>query len=184
MRLPLLASLLLTASLGITPSMAAPIDFTETSDIGGAGTLSLGALGVGVNTASGSLIEFDADSFTFTLLDGLQVDSLELFVSDHRDSRVSGTSVSYRFDDSIIGSLPDNGSLGLLSDPLALAGEYRLRVAHEGGIPNAFSNWRWNITVSQAVPEPSTVALFGLGGLLLAGRRRQAGLRPRPPTYA
>ncbi|MEO0974923.1 MAG: PEP-CTERM sorting domain-containing protein [Pseudomonadota bacterium] len=175
MRLHLiLTALLVTSVVATTPATAVPFDFTETSDIVEA---SLGALDVGINTASGSLSGFDYDSINFSLTDGLQIDSIELIISEHVDSRIGPTNISYLLERPVFlsGGLEGNGLAELLSAPYAAPGNLLLSVEHSLFIPDSFSRWRWNIAVSETavVPEPTSMALLGLGGLVLAGSRRR-----------
>jgi hypothetical protein len=193
-----LALLALTTCIPSVVSAQIAYDEITSGDLGdpidGAPT-NLGVLGPGVNTVFGTLenafnpVTFlDRDSFTFTVADGLQLDSL-LFTSldggsrfyalSNRDSALSTTDPSGNYYTSLVGAnsigvnlldgtVNNYGSPGG-SGPLA-AGDYSFWLQETDFTTPSYS---LSLTTSAAVPEPgSTFALLCGGGVLLLRRRR------------
>ncbi|MEM8947319.1 MAG: hypothetical protein AAGD11_19250 [Planctomycetota bacterium] len=175
MRTPI--KLLFLAALLPTPALCVRADLimvTEGVDFSNAGPLGpgtpVGTLDIGVNTISGSLFEIDDDTVAFDLPAGLQIDSIDLHVSNHVDSNLFPTGVSGVFvlpGGSVSSATQGgDGTTDIFTGPLiGPATSLILLAEHAGGIPGASSDWRFDISVS-AVPEPSAILSCGLVGML------------------
>ena len=153
----------------------------------------LGELGVGENTVAGTLDNtiffLDRDSFTFTIAEGLQLDSLfftsfdgggHFYALSNRDMAVTTNSASGNYYASLIGSESvgvnlldgtENNSGGSGGSGPLTAGDYSFWIQETD-----FSvvNYSLSLTTSTAVPEPgSAIVLVFSGGLMLLRRYRK-----------
>jgi|GEM_PF-2781380 len=171
----------------------APLDVTETSDFHTGpyprhGFTHVGTLDIGLNQIRGSIFESDRDAVQVTLPAGLQIDSIDLTVSNHIDSNLGrvGTSSFIALANlgagvnGIGGGVNDEGTKTIANGPFTLPGGHILFTYLSGGpTTNASSDWLYQIEVSSdaSVPEPASISLLGLGSLLLLRRRGRHRLR-------
>ena len=191
---------LLAVTLTIQSVVSAQITFGEAADgdLGDPtdGTITiLGELGLGVNTVDAFLDNdfgpngLDRDSFTFTVAEGMQLDSLSFtsmvggghfYALSNKDAALSTTTGGGNYyaslvgDDSVgvnllDGTLNDSGGSGG-SGPLE-AGDYTFWFQETD-----FSRFNYSVsltTTSTAVPEPSSASVLLCSGLMCWGRRRR-----------
>ncbi len=169
----------LAAALVSTPASLAQLNVVETTDFVGEPNprsvfTDVGVLAEGQNTISGNLFQFDFDTIRVTLPAGHRIDTIDLVVSNHVDSPTSPTSLDY------IALLPGRGLYFAGSTPgdavipaggsAPWQGSYNMQVSHSGALPNASSDWEWQINVS--VPAPGAAGVCALAGLAATRRRR------------
>ena len=193
---------LLVFTICIPSVVSAQIFFDETisGDLGDptdGSTTILGLLGLGGNTVSGILDNdfsgpnngLDRDSFTFTVAQGQQLDSLSFtalnggfhfYALSNQDTAVSTNSGGDNYYASLIGdesigvnlldgTVNDSGGAGG-TGPLA-AGDYTFWFQETDF---SIVNYSLALTTSTAVPEPcSTLVLLCSGGLICLRRRRR-----------
>jgi len=183
-----LAALLFTTLLSIgSAASAAPINLAETTDFDGVSGnafvsfTSGGTLDVGLNQISGSFANADADNVQVTLPASLQIDSVDLVISNHVDSTIGSTTIRtnvvFPADVSVllVPSLSDgNGTFNLVTGPVVTPGLYNFHIFPLDAIPGNSSDYLWQINVSGSViPEPASATLLCLGSVMLLRRRRR-----------
>lgn len=163
---------------------AVPLNVVEGTDFAGDSAFPgpntfVGDLDIGVNMISGNLFEGDIrDTIRFTLQNGMKIDSVDVIISNHRDSVLGNTEVQVEYQSPYaFNFIAGNGSINIVTNPATVPGDVYLKVVHSGFIPEANSDWKANITVSSTVvvPEPITATLIPLAvAPLLLRRRREA----------
>jgi hypothetical protein len=139
----------------------------------------------GLNTYTHSIEGDQVAGELYSLSEGDQIDWIELAVTNHVDSNNNSTSIYYIFEDvtssdplyvselELTGYLDGDGTYSILSTPFNTDHIFVVDFStHQmGETVNASSDIEWRIFVSE-VPEPSSFALLGMGGLALMRRQR------------
>ena len=162
---------LLTSILGIVPAVNAAVVYNETVS-GDAGVdpsfVNLGVFTPGSHQIIGGNPNFDTDDYSFTIPLGLQLDSILI----ENYSAAGSAAIQDPFLGFAILSSASVGQdfLDLANIPQPVGpGTYLFRATTGSGGPTTYQ-FDFQVT---SVPEPSTIALVGLG-LLSLGRRRRA----------
>ena len=148
---------------------------------------SLGSTSLGINTITGQISEGDdREYFNFTIPSGFQLDSLSLSaVNGDRhffginsgavpadagaDFLVAGLVGDPDLNDNLLTLTPSFGSSGIDSGTLG-AGDYSVLFNETNG---SVIDYEFRLVTSQVVPEPSSVFLLSLTGLMGLVRRRR-----------
>ncbi|MBX2850413.1 MAG: PEP-CTERM sorting domain-containing protein [Phycisphaeraceae bacterium] len=134
-------------------------------------------LDLGLNTFDVSISDDQTRGFFERLQSDHQIEYIDLIISNHSDSSLGSTEISYLvFDNAktfeLSGSVVGDGSTRVFDGSLKNVDYLSGQVFHSGETLDASSDARWNVFV---VPEPSSLALLSLGGLALL-RRRSRGV--------
>src|SRR5688572_15822760 len=171
------------------PTSAVPLIFDEGEfyPFGFEGNPFLGTLDVGVNVVRGDTVGrfgffSDADAFNVALPQGLAITSIELAVTNFYDNSAESSGIGLRSPNS--GSASFDGDGTVIVSPFAIASspitfDLWPGVSSDSGEDFPWDSYWYVLSITVAVPEPSTFALLmlGLAGLV-AARRRAA--RPVP----
>ncbi len=173
--------------------LASAFTFAEMDASGGefgdtiATVTSLGATSLGINTITGQISAGnDREYFNFTIPSGFQLDSLSLTAVDGdthffginsgavpadagADFLFAGLVGDSVLNQNLLALTPGFGSSGIASGTLG-AGDYSVLFNETNG---SVIDYEFTLVTSQAVPEPSSVFLLGLTGLLGLVRRRR-----------
>lgn len=168
---------------------AAVISYVEGTDLGSPGAeTNLGAFGVGINTVQGNInssrtVGDNADIFFAQLPIGMKIDSVAFQISAYQNVGTGmifqSQALAFDWPTTALLAFADffssgPGGLAPLSGGALPGYSFGMVAPNDTGIIQGASyNYLWTITVSQAIPEPTTLALLsaGLFGLGLTRRR-------------
>jgi len=170
-------------------ALAAPVNYDEAIDgdlpFSGSPLPTL-AFDLGINTVKGATgiegIDLDFDSFAFTVPVGTQLVSLSLELTDSSRSTGNFNEAVWQFHkgSAIFRAGTDLGNVEAQSPGTSTftalpvgADVYHLGANSFSASGSSFGDYTFTFELTQ-VPEPTSLALLGLGGLLIARRRRLA----------
>lgn len=133
----------------------------------GSSSINLGVLAGGSSQIIGGNLEFDSDDYTFTIGSGFQLDSILVNAYTLSGSAAIQTPFLGLSGLSSASVGQDFLDLAGISQPIG-PGTYMFRATTGTGGPTTYN---FDFQVS-SVPEPSTIGLVVLGGVIILRRRR------------